>query len=100
MSDAKPVSVKIFDKEYVVACPDDERDSLYAAVDFVNARMHEVKDGSNVIGSERIAVMAALNIAHEYLDYKARNDNFAVNVDAVVRRMQSKISGVLTKNPG
>jgi cell division protein ZapA len=98
MSDPKPVNVNILDKEYMVACRDEERDSLFAAVEFVNHRMRELKEGSNIIGSERIAVMAALNIAHEYLEYKSRNDNYALNVDAVVRRMQSKISGALAKS--
>lgn len=98
MSEPKPVNVNILDKEYMVACRDEERDSLFAAVEFVNNRMRELKDTSNIIGSERIAVMAALNIAHEYLEHKSRNDNYALNVDAVVRRMQSKISGALGKS--
>ncbi len=97
MSDAKPVTVHILDKEYIVACPQEQRESLREAVDFLNARMRELRESGKVIGSERIAVMAALNITHEYLDYKHRSDNFSGDVDATIRRIQDKLSGALSR---
>lgn len=66
MSDSDSVVVHILDKEYRVACPPGEKDSLMRAARFLDEQMREVKE-ANVIGLERIAIMAALNISHELL---------------------------------
>jgi cell division protein ZapA len=96
---SKPITISIMDKEYVVACNDQERESLYASVDLLNAKMQELRDSGKVIGSERVAVMAALNIAHEFLSYKQRKDDYTVDVDAGIRRMQNKIANALLQQP-
>ena len=71
MSD-KPehVSAKILEKEYTIACPPNEYDALYSAVKQVDTRMREIRSNGKIIGSERIAVMAAINLAHEMLKSK------------------------------
>jgi cell division protein ZapA len=92
-----PVTVTIFDKEYTVGCPDDERESLLKAVDYLNRKMQELRDGGKVIGTERIAVIAALNMAHEYLDYKRKNDEFASSVGSGIERIQAKILHALSR---
>ena len=66
-SEVKPITVTIFDKDYVVGCKENEREALFASVQFLNKKMVEQRDNGKVIGAERIAVMSALNIAHEYL---------------------------------
>jgi len=58
--------------------------------------MQEVKNSGKVIGSERVAVMTALNIAHELLAYKRENDTYASSVDATLRRLRNKIDEALT----
>lgn len=95
--EAKPVTVSIMDKEYIVACREDERESLFATVEFLNKRMRELRDSGKVIGSERVAVMAALNIAHEFLQYKRRKDDYTLQVDSGIRRMREKIAGALNR---
>ena len=97
MTQSKPVPVSILDKEYLISCPEDERDQLHAVVDFVNEKLEEVKDSGSVIGTERIIIMAALNIANELLTYKLRNRDYTESVDSVVKRLQTKIDGVLTR---
>ena len=94
-NESKPVSVQIMDKEYMVGCAEDERESLYAAVDFLNQRMRELRDGGKVIGSERVAVMAALNIAHEYLEYRRHKEAYSSSVGQTIERIQSKLAGAL-----
>ena len=64
---AVPVTVKILDREYQVACREEERAELLSAAEMVNERMREVRSRGNVIGTDRVAVMAALNMAHELL---------------------------------
>ena len=98
MSDVeKPVSVNILEKEYLITCSESEREQLHNAVGFLNAKMLDMKNSGKVIGSERIAVMTALNLAHELLAYKHENENYTSNVGSAIQRLQSKIDEALTK---
>ncbi len=97
MSETKPASVTILDKEYLIACSDEARGLLNDAATLLNERMQEVKTSGKIIGSERIAVLAALNIAHEMLAYKNENEGYTSNVDGVIRRIQDKIDNALMK---
>ena len=93
----KPVTVKILDKEYLISCSEEEREPLHTAVTYLNAKMLDMKNSGRVIGSERIAVMTALNLAHELLAYKQENDDYTSSVDTMVQRLQSKIDEALVK---
>ena len=97
MNETKPTSVTILDKEYLIACSDEERELLNDAASLLNERMQEVKISGKVIGSERIAVLAALNIAHEMIAYKKENEGYTLSVDGLVRRLQNKIDDALMK---
>ena len=70
MSEAKSLQVTIMGREFRVACPEEEQAGLLEAVDYLNRKMLEIRDSGKVIGLERIAIMAALNIAHEHLSIK------------------------------
>ncbi len=61
------LEVRILDRELRVACPEEERAELLDAVAYLDRKMREIRDGGKVISVERIAIMAALNIAHELL---------------------------------
>ncbi len=61
------VSVTILDKEYRVACPEDQAADLAAAASYLDNQMRAIRDSGKVIGLERIAVMAALNISYDLL---------------------------------
>ena len=91
MTNNKPVNVTILDKEYLISCTDSEHEVLHTAVSFLNMKMKEVKDSGKVIGSERVAVMAALNIAHELLAYKRQNADYTSTVDTTLKRLKSKL---------
>ena len=71
----KTIDVSILGRTYKVACTDEERESLLAAVDYLDAKMSEIKETGKVASVERIAVMAALNISHELL---SQRDNATV----------------------
>jgi len=64
------VFVKILDKEYQVACPREERQALVESAQLLDERMKAIRSSGAVIGLERIAVMAALNLSHELLQSK------------------------------
>ncbi|HXZ52168.1 MAG TPA: cell division protein ZapA [Burkholderiales bacterium] len=67
---AKTIEVTLLGRSYRVACEDSEREALLQAVAYLDGKMNEIKAAGKVAGSERIAVMAALNIAHELLSTK------------------------------
>ena len=88
-NDAKPgdkgLSIQILGRDYRVACPEGEEQQVGAAVEFLNRRMKELRDTGRITGNERIAVMAALNLAHELLAQKPAKAGSRVD-DAVIRR--------------
>jgi cell division protein ZapA len=83
--DPKALQVNVMGREFRVACPESEQKELLEAVDYLNKKMDEIRDGGKVVGVERIAIMAALNIAHELLTTKVGGFDMA----ALKRRMQS-----------
>ena len=65
--DSKGIDINILGREFRVACPEDEQESLLSAATYLDKKMREIRDQGKVIGVERIAVMAALNMAYELL---------------------------------
>ena len=70
-NEANYLDIVLLGKEYRVACPPSEQDALLAAVAFVDAKMHDIAEKTKSNIAERIAVMAALNIAHEHLSQQS-----------------------------
>jgi cell division protein ZapA len=91
------VSVRIMEKEYVVACPYDERSALLDAAEFLNVRMREIRDSGKVVGHDRIAVMAALNLAHEFLKGRDRESKLDNGVVPRVRALRERVESALAK---
>ena len=94
------VFVKILDKEYQVACPREERQALIESAQLLDERMKAIRGSGAVIGLERIAVMAALNLSHELL--QAKSDNplpmGAATDKADLQRLSDKIERALAGN--
>lgn len=91
------VFVKILDKEYQVACPREERQALMESAQLLDERMKSIRGSGAVIGLERIAVMAALNLSHELLQAKSHSSGAPVNMTdkADLQRLSDKIERVL-----
>ena len=73
MSTVKSVDVQIMGREFAVSCTDEERQGLMDAVDYLDKKMRDIRDSGKVVGVERIAIMAALNLSHEVLNTKSGN---------------------------
>lgn len=85
MAEAQGVTVDIMGRELKIACSDDERDALLNAVSYLDKKMSGIRDTGKVIGVERIAIMAALNIAHELLTV----ENGGFDIGAYKRRIEA-----------
>lgn len=92
------LNIKIMDKDYRVACPPDQQASLKESAEFLNGRLSKIKEKGSIIGTERIAIMAALNMAHEllgshesieeYNDINARMQNIQKKIDIALREIE------------
>ena len=96
MSDDRDVlTVRILDKDYTVSCLPDERESLVAAARELNERMQEMRGNAKVLGTERMAVMAALNVIHEREQLKSSQqgafDSARRSVDMLVNKLDTAI---------
>ncbi len=96
MATSIPVTVYILDKEYRVACPEDEHGALLASASLLNARMKQIRDSGKVIGVERVAVMAALNLTHELLSEKTAREDFGRELASRLRTIEERVNTALT----
>ncbi|MEM1175162.1 MAG: cell division protein ZapA [Pseudomonadota bacterium] len=89
------VSVRILDKEYQVACPASQRTDLLDSAEMLNEKMREVRDKSGVVGLDRIAVMAALNMANDLLHAQARDEVIEGNFSDRLKVISDRVDSVL-----
>ena len=99
MTQPNTVTVHILDKEYCIACPAAERANLESAARYLDGKMREIRSGGKVIGADRIAVMAALNITHDLLHKQQRLDQEADSTRAKVRDLLERVDGALAADP-
>lgn len=97
MSEAKTLQIAIMGREFRVACPEEEQAGLLEAVDYLNKKMLEIRDGGKVIGLERIAIMAALNIAHEFLSTKLGGSFDMAEMKRRMNRMETVIDQAMSE---
>ncbi|MCT2529251.1 cell division protein ZapA [SAR92 clade bacterium H921] len=88
------LKIRILDKEYQVNCRPDEREALEHSALLLNEKMEEIRHGSHIIGLERIAVMAALNLSHDLIrsENSAKQDSQA---SGVLQSLDSKLDSAL-----
>ncbi|HEY5623106.1 MAG TPA: cell division protein ZapA [Gammaproteobacteria bacterium] len=89
------VSIRILEKEYQVACPADEKDDLMASAELLNRKMREIRDSGKVVGLDRVAVMAALNMANELLQRTGRERELKDIVGLRVKAMRERLDTAL-----
>lgn len=85
------VSVRILEKEYAVACPAEERDDLLRSAEILNRKMREIRESGKVIGLDRIAVMAALNLTNELLMAEKSDDKIDSKLIGRVRDLRELV---------
>lgn len=92
-----PVIVRILDKEYRIACNQGEEQPLLSSARFLDQKMREIRSNGKVLGTDRIAVMAALNLAHELLEHQSQKETVNTSINDRLRSMHSKIEQALHK---
>ncbi len=90
------VSVRILDKEYLVACPPEERTDLLDSAEALNTKMREIRDTGSIVGLDRIAVMAALNMANDLLHAKARDNEIEGTFSNRLKLISDRVDNALS----
>jgi cell division protein ZapA len=96
-AEAKGLQINIMGREFRVACPEDEQKGLLDAVEYLNKKMQEVRDNGKVIGLERIAIMTALNIAHEFLSTRVGGGFDIAEIKRRMTHMETVIDQALSE---
>lgn len=91
--DITQVTVHILDKDFLIACPRQEKEALLESARILDERVREIRNSGKVIGSDRIVVMAALNLAHELL--QRQGGGGSPELERRLHSIQSKIESVL-----
>ena len=89
------VSVRILDKEYQVACPASERTDLLDSAEVLNNKMREIRDSGRIVGLDRIAVMAALNMANELLHAQERDKSLEGDISSRLKLISDRVESAL-----
>ena len=97
MSD--PVAVRILDREYLVGCTPEERDGLLAAAHLLDGRMREIRSSNRMAGIDRIAVLAALNLAHELMQTRGGSGEKDRELSRTLADLTRRIDGLLDSVP-
>src|SRR5688572_5962088 len=97
MSEGKSLQITIMGREFRVACPEEDQAGLLEAVDYLNKKMLEIRDAGKVIGLERIAIMAALNISHEFLSTKIGGSFDMGEMKRRMNRMETVIDQAMSE---
>ena len=92
------VTVRILEKEYQVSCPANERADLLDSAELLNARMREIRDSGKVVGLDRIAVMAALNLANELRQARAKDKVLETDFQQRLKLLSDRVESALSTN--
>ena len=95
-SESNAIKIHILDKEYLVACPAEEKDALLASAKHLSEKMSEIRGSGKVVGMDRIAVMAGLNIAHEAIESGASVE-LSGNIASRLNRLNADIEETLAR---
>lgn len=94
---SSPVSVSILGKEYQVACPEEEKEALLASAKLLHKNMEDIRSTGKVVGLDRIAVMAALNLAHDLINLQNADSTDSDAVNQKIVQLNDRVSAFLNE---
>jgi cell division protein ZapA len=91
---SEPVAIRVLDREYTVGVEPEERDSLIAAAKLLDGRMREVRGANRMAAVDRVAVLAALNLAHELQQMRDENNSRDRELARALDGLQRRLDGL------
>jgi len=95
--ESKAISIRVLDKEYQIACPVDEEAALMDSARLLDEKMREVRETRKMVGADRVAVMAALNLAHDLLRLQSGAGDNEPGINGKLRSLQNKVEAAITR---
>ncbi len=95
MSQSSPITVQILQKEYKISCAEEEQEALIESAAMVDQKMQEIRKQGRSVGNDRIAIMAALNIAHELIQNRGGHQQESGNITSELARLREQIEAAL-----
>jgi cell division protein ZapA len=95
---SSPVTVTILGKEYQIACPEEEKEALIASAKLVHTNMDKIRSSGKVVGLDRVAVMAALNIAHDLISLQNNQGHGLDDMNKTILQLKDKVSAFLDED--
>jgi cell division protein ZapA len=95
MSTSEPVALRLLDREFLIACAPEERDGLLEAAGFLDRKMRELRANARAPGFDRLAVLAAISITHEYLALRKQHDGQEQSLSDGLVALRRKLEGAL-----
>jgi cell division protein ZapA len=92
-----PVSIHILGKEYLIACPPEEREDLQRAATLLNTRLQEIRESARSMASDRLMMMAALNMANDLAKLQAREERASAEFGSRVKQMRERVERALVQ---
>ena len=99
MSESVPVTIQVLEKEYVVSCPPGEEDRLRESARVLDERMMSAREAGKTLGTERVAVVTALNVIHEHLTMTREHQVHLEQIGADIGRLEQKLTESLGRRP-
>lgn len=99
MSSSEPVALRLIDREFLIACSPEERDGLLEAAGFLDRKMRELRANAKAPSFERLAVLTAISVAHEFLSLRKQHDSQEQRLSDGLAVLRSKLDAVLESDP-
>ncbi len=98
MNNENVLIIDIMGREFSISCPDDEREEILKAAEFLNNKIREIKKEGKIVDSDRVIIAAALGITHELLDLRRSNGFDIDDIKRKITDIRRKINTALNKN--
>ncbi len=95
MSSSEPVALRLIDREFLIACAPEEREGLLEAADYLDRKMRELRTHAKAPGFERLAVLTAISVAHEFINLRKQHDGQNLRLSDGLASLRSKLSVAL-----
>ena len=99
MSSSEPVALRLIDREFLIACAPEERDGLLEAAGFLDRKMRELRANAKAPSFERLAVLTAISVAHEFLSLRKQHDSREQRLSDGLAALRSKLDAALDSEP-
>ncbi|MFC5581662.1 cell division protein ZapA [Rhodanobacter terrae] len=99
MSSSEPVALRLIDREFLIACAPEERDGLLEAAGFLDRKMRELRANAKAPSFERLAVLTAISVTHEFLSLRKQHDGQERRLSDSLAALRSKLDAALESDP-